>query len=525
MNRNRGNQLWLALGVLPLVVVCALVVLSAGLETTGWLVLSILALLIASRKWARGHMLAVATFAVLGVSVWLGISWDEPACFLVGLLSLMVGLTVLAKRSDASMETFSPFMLVLVAFVAFFGVRPLWLMYEGDATIWALTEALWYVNIGYVMFLIGYELKLGEGLGARLPLPGQDWTPGRMKSAILFCSVLGIVCFLVALRIAGVGSYSQAASEMLELRLKASSGGNAYVIFSMQSALHIAAMLLLIGLLAKPKIRIFPALRFLAFAFLVSAMFWPFAMRGMFLFFLGGIGVMFHFLKRRIKTFEFAVGGLLLAVFIAGYGHYRHITGGYQTREQAVEDLSRVNVATSVMARFDAMDKFAMALEQFRWSPVKHDPTSFFAGILLRPVPRAFLPTKELESGSEMTSRLFPEIHEAKVNFEFSIFGEMYFYFSIFGIIFGMLLYGIVVRILQAYFEKNYMRRDFQLHYSLIVFSPVGWLLAGFNSGATIAFIFFSIACWLTLWYLNGGKTRKIAIPRMVPGQLSGRAA
>ncbi len=523
MINHRGVQFWSILVAAPLVLAASILILLGGSLYFGILLFLMVAFLVVAIRWGRGHLLAGFAFLLLTCSVAMAYARNELTYLLIALLCALVAVTILIKRSDQSLITFSPFMLALTGFLILFALKGLFLLWRDTVEVWALREALWYILLGFVTFLCGYGLKFGQAIGKKIPLAGADWTERRLKVAFALCATVGIASFLGLMRIAGIAGYSQAFANLLQVRLTASSGGLAYLLYSMQGTLQVAALLLFIELLRNPRRRALHWFGFGVFCLLVCGMFWPFAIRGLFLAFVGGLGIAFNFLKRRIKTHEFVLAAIVLAIFVVGYGRYRHVGGRWESVKEVSLDLSESSVVDGLMNRFDALDNFARALERLPATPVKLGPLSFFMGVLLRPVPRAFLPSKRLESGSEITSILWPNVHETNVNFEFSIVGEMYFYFSIFGVIFGMMVYGFLVRILQEYFERNYSRPDFQLHYSLIALTPVSWLLAGLNSGATISLVYFSTVAWLVLWYLNAGKRRALfshaRVRRDIPGQ------
>ena len=471
--------------------------------------------------WKQGQMLAVVAFVLVLASVYMTFSSNDTSFLSVGTLSLLVGLAALLKRSGRSLETFSPLWFTLVGFLLICCFPGAWyLSGRGGSTVptWAIGQALWIATLGFIIFVIGFHLPLGKTLGARLPPSPESWPSERATRVVVAMAILGTACFWILVRMSGFSSFVDLISNMTEFRQGSSSMGLAYFVFALQCAFEIAAFLLLLQVLRGPKIRLFPALKFAAFVLYACAIFLPLAMRGIFLFLGAGCVILFNSVKRPIKKWEFVLAGSLAVAFVVGFSQYRSPNTHWSSVTDAVDDLNQLNFLELTMGRFDAIEKFGFFLQEDSANPFPPSPGTFFIGLLLRPIPRSLMPSKPMETGPKLTSLVLPKVFAQSVGYDFTVFAELYFYFSFLGIIIGMLIYGILIQVLQTYYERYSRREGFLLYYCLIFILPIGILASGFDSGALWGFAISSAVCWPALWYLNAGSAQRRSFAAIGPG-------
>ena len=473
-------------------------------------VLSVVVLLVLLHVFNRTNYLVVMGSVAIGLatfSVGLASIEGDTSFLVVALLFALIAATLLLKRNEKDMDLFSPFVLTCAGFLLAFGWVGLEFMRDSDIPRHLLAHALWYVNLGYILFLVGYENTLGKILGLKVGLPGDNWSAGRMTGAILGCATIGVLLFLLLVRLAGYASPLEILQENINEFRPAVGGGLAYFVYCIMFFLQIACVLLLLRVLRMPGARISHLLGLLTFVSCVCAVFWVFASRFMFVSLLGGLAICVHHLKRRMKLVEIVGLGFLLVLFVTAYGLYRGVGYRWQTIEQAQEELAKLKIRESVSERLDALARLTTVLQH----EPRYDPQTVILSVLLRPVPRSFAPDKPYASGAEITRVFWPELATGGVTIEPTLFGELYYDFGIFGIIFGLIAYGILIRVLQTYFEGKTRRAGFLLHYSLIFPVPVRILLGGFDGGGLTDLIFFTLGSWAVLWYLSKGTTRKLA--------------
>jgi len=488
--------------------VLGLFVLSYAKEVL--VVLSVVVLLVLLHVFNRSNHVVVMGSVAIGLatfSVGLASIEGDTSFLVVALLFALIAATLLLKRNEKDMDLFSPFVLTCAGFLLAYGWVGLELMRDSDIPRHLLVHALWYVNLGYILFLVGYENTLGKILGLKVGLPGDNWSAGRMTGAILGCATIGVLLFLLLVYLAGYASPLEILQENINEFRPAIGGGLAYFVYSILFFLQTACVLLLLRVLRTPRTRLLHLLQVLAFVLCVCAVFWVFASRFMFVNLMGGLVVCIHCLKRRMKLVEIVGLGFLLVLFVSAYGLYRGVSYRWQTIEQAQEGLAKLNIRESVLDRLDSLARLATVLQH----EPRYDPQTVILGVLLRPVPRSFAPDKPYASPAEITRVFWPELATGGVTIEPTLFGELYYNFGIFGIIFGLIAYGILVRVLQTYFEGKTRRADFLLHYSLIFLVPIVILQGGYDGSGLINLIFFTLGSWAVLWYLSKGTTRKLA--------------
>jgi hypothetical protein len=453
-------------------------------------------------------LVALASFAfVLTVYSIVATYTEGDTSFLAaGLLPALVGVTFLVKRKDRSLDLFCPFVLTCIGFLLAFGWVGLELLKDSDIPRRFLTHALWYVNLGFVLFLAGYQTVLGRILGRKVWLPGDEWSASRIRRAFLGCTFLGLFLFLLLERLAGYSSLLGPLENVYQFRV-ATLGGLSYIVYLVLFFFQTASVLLLVGVLRMPHRRAVHVVQVPIFVLCVCAVFWLFASRFMFVNLMGGLLICIHYLKRQLRLVEIVVVGFLLMLFASAYGLYRDVGYRWQTSGQAQEEFARLEIRESVLGRLDALARLTTVLQH----PPRYDPATVVLGILMRPIPRQWAPKKPYASPGEITRVLWPDVADWGVTLEPSIFGELYFDFGIFGIIFGMIVYGVLVRALQTYFEGKVRRADFLLHYSLIFLVPIRILLGGFDSGGMLDLIVFTLGAWAVLWYLSWGMPRHVA--------------
>ena len=472
-------------------------------------VLSVVVLLGLLYVFNRSNHLAVMGSVAIGLatfSVGLAIIEGDTSFLVVALLFVLIAATLLVKRNAKDMDLFSPFVITCAGFLIAFGGVGLELIRDSDIPRHLLVRALWYVNLGFILFLVGYENPLGKILRHKVWLPGDNWSDGRITGAFLGCATTGVLLFLLLVQLAGYASPLEPLQNVYEFRV-ATLGGLSYLVYFILFFLQTACVLLLLRVLRMPRPRVLHLLQVLAFVLCVCAVFWLFASRFMFVNLVGGLVICIHYLKRRIKLVEIVGLGFLLVLFVSAYGLYRNVGYRWQTTEQAQEELAKLNIRESVLERLDVLARLTTVMQQ----QPRYDPQTVILGILLRPVPRSFAPDKPYSSSAEMTRVFWPDAAVAGITLESSLFGELYFNFGIVGIIFGLIAYGVFIRVLQTYFEGKTRRADFLLHYSLIFLVPVRILSGGYDSAGLTDLIFFTASLWPFLRYLNGGVPRMLA--------------
>jgi len=223
----------------------------------------------------------------------------------------------------------------------------------------------------------------------------------------------------------------------------------------------------------------------------------------MFLNLFGGMGIAFHYLRRRLKPREILGGLILAALFVPIQGVYRGQASQFRSVDDFVFALQKTDIRDAWLERLDAFSNFTQALQL----KPRYDPVTVVEGVILRPVPRALIPDKPLADPGEITKILWPEEAANGITLDPSMLGALHFEFGVIGVILGLLAYGVIVRMLQSYLENNANRPSLFYHYSLIFMVAPGLLLGGFDSFYMVALIAYTSMAWVLLWAL--GPPRK----------------
>jgi hypothetical protein len=93
---------------------------------------------------------------------------------------------------------------------------------------------------------------------------------------------------------------------------------------------------------------------------------------------------------------------------------------------------------------------------------------TIFGDFIARPIPRALWADKPEPPRETLIARIWPvEAKANSINPEFSVLLYFYWDFGVFGIALGLLLYGVVARLLFEYFTQHRYSIEVQVIYSL----------------------------------------------------------
>ncbi len=414
------------------------------------------------------------------------------------LLFILLAVVLWLKRGDANITLVSPFTLACASFMVPFGWAGLEILRDSGIPLPLAAKALWYVILGFALFTVGYSASIGSVLVRRLHPPQADFSSQRAVSVIALCWLGGIGVFSVLLRFSEIGGIREAFLDPFEFRLE-TMGSLAYGQLLFTFLLQSACMLYFLRVLLKPRPRVVQVVLFGCILLTTCLVFWVFGSRLMFLNLFGGMGIAFHYLRRRLRPREILAGLILTALFVPTQGVYRGQASQFRTVDDFVFALQKTDIRDAWLERLDAFSNFTQVLQL----KPRYDPVKIVEGIILRPLPRAIVPDKPLADPGEITKVLWPEAASTGITLDPSMFGALHFDFGVIGVILGMLAYGVIVRMLQSYLENNAKRPSFLFHYSLIFMVAPGLLLGGFDSFYMVALIAFTTMAWVLLWALG----------------------
>lgn len=410
----------------------------------------------------------------------------------------------------------APLSLVIGALLLSYIGRPLQLVYDRGFVTFAegydpvlLPVAVWYALLMAVSLAAGYTLTVGGRIAAAVPPPPEvDVFSSRVRHGISVLCVITTISYVGLVRASGLG-WGQAFLNPVVFRANTSAGGTFYlgglVLWAMWTTFYIVML---------RAMRTTAAMRGMVLRVVVvfgaaAALTVPFGSRGFLLIpVLAGLAVWDIRRPGRITFVHATMLALAMMVFAGAYAAFREAQGlgGTSRAVSTVNDFDVIGAASKGVARFDSVDFFTWVLREYG-----ADGRDFLYGRTLldfavQPVPRTIFPAKASQTSAYLMEVLKPS-YDRSFTPEFGLVSELYVNGWIVAIIVGGVAFGIVLRALEMYFVKYRDRDSAMLLYPAFLTAPMGWLLAGFNSFATILLVL--NAC-LTLIFIAVFRRRSL---------------
>jgi hypothetical protein len=376
----------------------------------------------------------------------------------------------LARRT---FDPFEPIVLFALAYGAMFVARPASVLTQDETRFWGvdilptLPRALVLALVGAVAFVVGYEVRLGRGLGARIPAPPPVDTR-IAAAATLILAGLATVALAVFLP-------TSEGPEALRLLLRGRSGefgallkgSSTYVWYG--SLLFAPAAFVLIGLTMRARTPLLAAaaagVSTLALVRLV-----PVGTRIALLPLLGGVFVLAYVMQdrrpRALTLGALAAVALLVSFFTLDLrdptddltvSSAAHELGD---RPQAVFDpVLRGADAEMVLALSAALTVVPDELPH-RWGGAT------VGDLVTRPIPRELWAGKPLPPGEKVVSTVWPQYYPA-LDPAFSPLLVFYWDFGLPGVALGMALFGVLARCFYEWLLRHRGRFGAQLIFSM----------------------------------------------------------
>ena len=107
---------------------------------------------------------------------------------------------------------------------------------------------------------------------------------------------------------------------------------------------------------------------------------------------------------------------------------------------------------------------------------------------IVQPIPRFLMSEKVYKTSAYITQTFFP-IFSKTFTPEYGLISESFLNFGILGVAMGGGIFGFLIRINEFVVNKYSNNKSFLLFYMPIILTPLGWLLAGFNSDTSVMFL------------------------------------
>jgi hypothetical protein len=395
-------------------------------------------------------------------------------------LAIPLALRIRRRRFDL----FEPIVIFACAYGVMFVARPASMLasnhlaYDGprESTGVAATfsEMLVLALLGASAFVIGYELSLGHWIAARLRVPDEH-DARRVVVAALILGSAAILAFMIflgsspthTLRLILHGRSSELSQMVDETSF--------YVWFSFLLLVPATLVLTAVGLQRRSK-RLLLAALFFGALFLFRTL--PLGNRTVLLPFLGGLIILFY-LRRDARPSTAAVLAIVAAALVAS-----SFLSDLRARDARSESLSDTvvravrpeRIASPFLSGPDSemASVFAAALAVIPERLAYTYGKTIFGDLIARPIPRGLWADKPEPPRETLIARIWPiEAKDHNINPEFSVLLYFYWDFGVFGIALGLLIYGILARLLFEYFKLHRHSIEVQVIYALALWFVV----------------------------------------------------
>ncbi len=355
------------------------------------------------------------------------------------------------------LDLLEPIYLISVVCLLVFVLRPLQIMSQFDSRVaWMpnkpelIQQALLLGALGNASLIIGYRSKLGPKLSQRYPHLSPRWRAGRLLLISVVYVSISIAGFAYAVdRSGGLESFL----ETLQGRSLLSDSNSQ--IFAALSVLSYVVTAMLASYYALTK-------RFGIFFILSLALSTGMGLiqggRAVVLVIWITVFVVFYYLRRSrrvvtLRVFLITLGFLLaVVIFIVVLGTKRtNIQLGVDTLGQSEVDMLQTDDLTSgFMREFSQFDWFVIVLD-ISPSIIPYQYGSTFMDFFAQFVPRLVWRDKPLPIEYVVTQR----VTGVESGSPFTIIGELYLNFLWPGVVMGMLLFGVLMRSVYDYLQRN----------------------------------------------------------------------
>jgi len=305
------------------------------------------------------------------------------------------------------------------------------------------------VILGVVSFYLGYGSRLGPAAAARLPVPAEPWSPGRLRLVWITFTAIGAATYVFfTIR---AGGLLHIVTNM-EMRSENSAGAHLYYLFIrfMPMALLFRQVLLIRVKAGRVAWFTFGVHTFVVIVLLalLGSRSWAFEV-------LFAVLVVRHFLHRPVRPRSLVLLVSSALVIFAVYHQYRNLThDGVETSELRQMDLDRLDTFYDGILghrNFDMMDNL-LSIIYFTSDRFDYLEGSSYLHFFVNMVPRAVWPGKPEGVGSLLVKNVYGWGAGGAPP---GAVGEAYLNFSWPGVIPALFLLGLFGRFLRAYAAQN----------------------------------------------------------------------
>ncbi len=387
-------------------------------------------------------------------------------------------------RAEKQFDLFEPLYLVFGFFIISYPVRALlavWLdeswFDPAGAGIWKSLSAS---ALGFACFAVGYRLVRSKVSARRRFWLDRDWDFGRAETVSLVFLFFGLVGFVLLRFLAGSFFYFI----LLDSEIKGPESVSVWFhyIFWMCMLIEVGALIKFGAWLSTGRRTAWTVV------YCALGLFSTFLLaRNVTVLFSMMLAVSWHYGRTRIKAVQVATLSLLLLPYLGIAGLYREwISPDLKLSEAATfAELAGQQgelVLRYVVANFEQLSNLTEVISMTP-SELPYQLGGTFIPVLLKPIPRAWMPSKGPSASVVFSRELLPEAYDKGLMTNVGAWGELYLNFSWLGIALGMGLGGACTAV--AY-KTMRMTKTFGrlLLYSSFIVALLSWLRVDSDSAA-----------------------------------------
>jgi hypothetical protein len=430
---------------------------------------------------------------------------DNPTERIVWYSVLIIAATTALTRLcriEKQFDFFEPLHLTFAVFVIFYPVRALFAVWLDDVWFDPSTAATWRglsaSALGFVCFAMGYKLGPRESFLRRRIWLDLDWSPERAKVVSLAFLLLSLAGFAAIRFLSGSFLYFLS----LDPDIKAPHEMKPWFFYLLWvcQLMQVGALIQLGSWFSTGR-RVF----WTAFYSMLALFSTVFLSRLFTILCLMTLMLSWHYKRSKIKTTQIVILSLLAIGYLGIAGFYRELISPGNSMDEAGEFMELAGQQDKLVVHYVVanLEELYNLSEIISVTPTElpYQFGSTFTPVILKPIPRALMPSKPLGADALFTQRFSPEAYDSGLVTGLGAWGEWYLNFSWLGLILGMALTGALSA---AAYKAMRATSEFGrvMLYSTFAVVLFTWLRSDFSS-ATSYGLYYLIPAILALAYIT----------------------
>ncbi len=433
-----------------------------------------------------GTILDIKTFNItknvvlqsfLGFAVALIVNFVSSSTLLFIILMVVMLAPIAVDLIKKKFDLFEIKNVFTVGYFMAFGISTLYslnirLRYIDDAIFdRTLPKVLIYAIISIIFFYVGYYNGIPVSLARKLPILHRTWNEKRVPLVIIAFTLLGISSYFILLyQTGGLLYYIQNFYRINDLL-----AGNYYLFMFAKSFLFSALIICYVWAQESSStgyVVCSYVLLMLAFIFSIAT-----GYRGtVFLPILSMIIIRYYISSKSKKRFEkyFVVLFIVINVlFIPIYSAMRYSDAEVDAYDLVVkEDSSKpINILASTFSRYYGIESFALIVDKIDHGLELQLGNTLFS-FFYEFIPRDLWPDKPFSTGFLFIDTFMPDVFlNRSVAGISTLPGELFWNFSLIGMLIGMMVVGFLFKISYIYFKMNCNKSSILLYLPFIYYA------------------------------------------------------